>query len=309
MVKNYPNIGADIITITHPAFNGLTAENFFRWNGDVPGVGDRSPGAIFRCGIKPLNKTMVAVGGVGVARNSLYALAMMLSDVKVGKGIATLNQLEATCRYGNDSAATKYIQNLLKYVFSDETKYSTPLESFKLDKVDLNRCGLVDIGSGKRETVKGICFHVPEKAVKPEINRSIGIPVTKNVFYDPEYEAKYEKTHTDEGGLQHDYIDKIYILHGCESTGSGENIACYTLRYADDYTVRLKVTGGANIASADTIGDLPMAVNAGNGLFLTVWDNPHPAKKVKSLDVSCLGGKGFAVNGITCKLIRQRLHH
>ncbi len=307
IISGAPNISGDIVTITHPAFKDLSCYNFFRWNGNAPGV-NNCPGAIFTKAIKPVNKTMVMVGATAVPRTSLKALSMLLSDVKVGKGMAVFNQLEATSRYGSDSAATQYARNLIKYVLSNETKYSTPLDSYSLGKVNLYECGLVDLGKGQRLKTNGLCFNVPDKEISIGKGKTVAFDLTKNQFYDPKYEAKYDAEHVDEGGLQHNFMEKIFFLYSCDSIQPGKNAVALTIKYANGGKRKILLTGGVNISGANAKQDCPMAVNIGNGLFITSWLNPYPKAKIKSLEIVGLNATGFKLKGVTCKLIRGRTH-
>ena len=306
VVPGRSNVGTEIITLSHPAFKGLTPDNFFRWNGDAPGAG---PGVLFKNGLKPLNMAMVAVSGADVPRNTIDVLSMTLADVRVGKGVATLSQLEATCRYGSDPAATKYVQNLLVYILSDETGYSTALDGYILQKPDTNRCGLVALGAkGVRKTLLGIPFDLPAQPLSAD-GKSLQIPLLQNEFFDPAFEKAYAAAHTDESGLCHDQAAKIYLLHGEADAKPGEVAGTYRLLYADGgASALLPVVGGVNIGAKGAETAPSGALDAGGGLFLTAWDNPEPGRRLKGLEVDCANGKSFIVQGVTCELVRGRLH-
>ena len=326
IVRNHPNILTELVAIEHPVFQGLRPENFDRWNGTLPEA-SVCPGAVFVNAISPLNETVVASGCTDTPRNTTKAIQMTVSEVKVGAGIALFSQLEATRRYGSDSVATKYLQNALAHILSDETRYSTQLPALSLGEPDMSRCGLVDLSpygtgiygkekldwladvSGGRREYRGITFHVPEKAVILAYAGKIeDIPVGRSLLYDEKNEQEFLRTHHDFGPLQPEYIETLYFLHGSDRVQPGELVARYILHYADGTSAEFKVVGGLGIANHQETKDLPAALVAGNGLLVTVWDNPSPQKKVRSLDLVCTGKGNFVLGGITCKLIRAKVH-
>jgi hypothetical protein len=102
-------------------------------------------------------------------------------------------------------------------------------------------------------------------------------------------------------------FERLHILH---STGYGENpqmtegteIGAYTIRYADDTTERIPIVYGEDVRDWwdwPPRTDLKRAKVAWTGtnpfantyerkirLFAVTWTNPHPAKKVTSIDMN-----------------------
>ena len=108
------------------------------------------------------------------------------------------------------------------------------------------------------------------------------IPVGASKLYDPEYEKKYDLTHHDVAGLMIDSPGMLYILHGCDGGEEGELVMTYVLNYEDGKKAELKVVAGNNIGSVARNNNLPDAIAAGNGLYLTAWPNPRPGKKMRN---------------------------
>lgn len=88
----------------------------------------------------------------------------------------------------------------------------------------------------------------------------------------------------------------------------GQTVARYVLRYADGHSTDVAVVGGLHVAAPGDDSDVPEGIRAGDGLFVMAWDNPDPQRRVASLDVIAAGEGPFVLNGITCKLIRSKVH-
>ncbi len=326
IIRNYPNILSEMVIIEHPVFKGMTPDMLDRWNGTLPEA-PGCPGAVFVSTISPLNEAAVATGCMDVPRNTTKAIRMTVADVQIGKGMALLVQLEATRRYGRDAVATRFIQNALEYIVSDDTTFSAPLATFALGETDMNQCALVDLnrfgmyafGEGGlawlgdvrtgRQEYHGVVFDIPREG-KP-LGRSeklADIPVIEAKLYDAAVEQTFKDSHHDLGGLQSDFIEKFYFLHACNRVRSGELAGRYILAYTDGSQAEYAITGGVNILSCNEAAELPNAIYAGNGAYLAVWDNPYPHRKIKSLDLVVTGSGQMTVLGITCKLVRGKVH-
>ncbi len=106
ILGGYERIFADLIVPEHPVFEGLSPEQWSLWDG-----GHRE---IYKHFVRPFSESVLAAG----TNLRLVEMGMVVSEIKLGKGICLMSQPLATERYGQDSAATKYIQNLLKYTLS-----------------------------------------------------------------------------------------------------------------------------------------------------------------------------------------------
>lgn len=303
IVQNFPSVMSEVITLSHPAIKDMNAHNFRYWKGNAPLVGDRMPCAVMNCIIKPLNTTMVLTAGNDVARNSNDIIGMTLSDVKIGKGIAVLNMLEATSRYGEDAAATKYVQNLLQYILSDDMQYATEIAQATIPKVNPYGCGLVPLADqdNKRVELSGIFFDVPKTPVS--VVAPYQIPFLKNVFYDPEYEAKHESTFRDEKGLSHAMVQTFFIAHRAKEGKSGETIGTYRLHFDDGSFTDHALVVGKNIGLNN------QSIYEYGAFTLTLWENPFRNKTITSMEAIPEQGKRFEIFGITAELVRERLHY
>jgi glycosyl hydrolase family 2 len=119
---------ADLIEPEHPLLAGINKwENWRNWNAEH--------GRIFSFMGFPLNNGVILAGGTNGRNEKLKSarkltrFGMVAAEIKIGKGLLFLSQVEAMHLYGFDSVATKYIQNLFKYTLSDkwDGKYAAPL--------------------------------------------------------------------------------------------------------------------------------------------------------------------------------------
>ena len=95
----------DVITAKHPVFSGFTPRDWQMWNSDK---GSRS---LCNASALPLNESVLGAA----YHNPAIQVGMAIAEIKMGKGICFLSQVEALNRYGSDSVATAYVQNLLRY--------------------------------------------------------------------------------------------------------------------------------------------------------------------------------------------------
>jgi len=121
MFEDKAEIGTsvDIIESSHPLLNGINKwENWRNWNAKY--------GRIFSFMGFPLSKGVILAGGTN-GRNEklkkarkLTRFGMVAAEIKIGKGLLFLSQVEAMHLYGFDSVATKYLQNLFTYTLGEE---------------------------------------------------------------------------------------------------------------------------------------------------------------------------------------------
>jgi hypothetical protein len=94
----------------HPALAGLRIRDFADWEGEL--------GVIVDYSIEPLNGDVIAaVSNYGYA-GSAGGMRMAIAESHIGKGVSVLSQVNAVRRYGQDAVATRYVNQLLRYVLS-----------------------------------------------------------------------------------------------------------------------------------------------------------------------------------------------
>ncbi len=198
----------EILVPNHPIFKGLTQDNFNDWDGNS--------GLLFRKAFSPLNIGMLSVGPTTNWRRT-DSFKMVSAAYRLGKGEIILSAYDVTSRYGKDSVATKYTQNLLTYILTQPiSNLSLPIESEKvsnkfyyLEKKNayfVNLKNVVNRGfAGGRHSWadfgKGVGFseiptgittlsgRVPFNIINPETNHGLSCLVLKGARknYFPEY--------------------------------------------------------------------------------------------------------------------------
>jgi len=328
LVKRYGHILSEVIYLSHPIFNGLTYENWDRWNGDIPGVTSGNHGGIFASVISPLNASVLASGCMGVPRGGNDAIRMVVSEVKVGRGTVLLSQAEAVRRYQKDSVATKYLQNTLEYILSDK-HYGAEIGGLKIGAVNPDMCGYVDLKTcadvlpetdtqlsslkGGMSDFGGIRFVVakslrPEAAIMKSGERKELLLAGKVTLIYPEAETRFMAGQFDQGGLSLNRAYELYLLHTAAGTRETQKIATYKIHYKDGTAVDLEVKPGVNIGTIETNKDFEQANYVGNGLYLTKWINPHPEKELMKIGIEAGDEGRYLLLGITGRLIREKLH-
>jgi beta-galactosidase len=96
---------ADIILPDHPVFKDLTQSEFSYWGGSGKNR------EVYNYYTLPIQECMLMSGG----QYGGQTFGMPLCEFKIGKGLCMISQLDAVSRYGKDSAATKYLENLIAY--------------------------------------------------------------------------------------------------------------------------------------------------------------------------------------------------
>jgi len=328
VIKKYGGVIADMIEIKHPVFDKIRhVDNWDRWSGDLPEVwayGRR--GGIFSALIGPLNKTMLATGCLSIPRGSDKAVQMLISEVRAGEGVALLSQAVATRRYGIDSVATRYLQNTLKHILSDETGYARPVSGLRITNIDYRRCGYVDMakdlnhglgrigGDWRTKITKGIkkCgtlrFKLQDKGALIAGKKVLNL-TAKMKLMAPEWETEKRRRDTDQLGLQLTKAEAIYFLHTGMGIKKDEKVGKYIFMYEDGTKVEEELTGGSNIGSRQGRDDLENAQYVGEGFYVSRWVNPHTEKSLSKIEVVVESDTGkVLVAGITGYLIREKLH-
>lgn len=100
----------ELVLKRHPLFAGLGQDQFRYWNGNE---GDPESMELFRNAILPLNDGVLAM-----SMTFNYRMGMTVAEFRRGNGRWLISQLRALERLGRDSAATRYLFNLLDYITS-----------------------------------------------------------------------------------------------------------------------------------------------------------------------------------------------
>lgn len=125
-------IHADIIEPEHPVLKGINKpENWKKWSALY--------GKIYSYLAMPLNEGVIIAGNSngftdkGVKEDTMTRLGGLLCEIRIGKGLLILSQIDATSQYGFDAVATAYLNNLIKYVTGNEWdgRYACSLEDVK----------------------------------------------------------------------------------------------------------------------------------------------------------------------------------
>lgn len=98
----------DLIVPEHPVFNGLTQDDWQIWNG-----GNRELVTRY---VAPMSECVLATAG----RQRGAGFGMAVGEVRVGGGLCLFSQVLASRRFGKDSVATQYVQNVLRYALGPE---------------------------------------------------------------------------------------------------------------------------------------------------------------------------------------------
>jgi len=99
------NHHAELVTPAHPAFKGLSQDDFDTW-------AENPLGAVIRTGVAPLTPGVLAVKGRYI-REAPYSGALV--EHGVGKGRVVISCFAALEAFGTNPAAAKYLRNLVGY--------------------------------------------------------------------------------------------------------------------------------------------------------------------------------------------------
>ncbi len=321
---------ADMVVPTHPVFAGLQVNDYWNlWNGDLPEAqGYGREGGIYTCLIGPLNETVVATGLLDVPRANPKSVQMMIADAKVGQGMILVSQAEAVMRYGKDSVATKYLQNVLCYILSDEMNFSTSLSGFTINTLDFFNFGFVDMQSlanqgrvfpqdwldgveGGLKTLGQLRFRL-EKGKVLRLGAGTGSVTVKfpggMPLMFPEREKQKVVKDVDQGTLSRTMFDTLYVLHTVAKAGLGQVVGEYTLRYKDGTTATFPLVLGKNIGLDGKQDSLEDGKYLGSGLYVTRLVNPAQDKEVATLELKVAAGCELDVAGVTATLARKKIH-
>jgi hypothetical protein len=300
-------------------------------------------GGIYTALIGPLNQTAQATGVIDTPREARDAVAMLVSEVRMDKGLAFLSQAEATRRYGKDSVATRYLCNVIRHILSDETAYAYPLEGLHLAPVNRAQCGYIDLSAGASDEDIGNIDPAWVKEVNTGIkgfgnlpfrwngesaivlDRALGELMGDTVFdlektskvMDPAGEKPDSSADGGQGKLIPTRPESLYFLHAVEregvtedkeTKGPVEEVGAYVVTYADRTQVRIDIDAGNSINFRDVKRDADNAKYVGQGFYVSRWVNPYPEKPIKTIALVMKSNTmRLTVLGITSTLVRERV--
>ncbi len=321
------NVGS-IIAPDHPVFAGINASaNWDTWNGRLERTSrGGKQGGIFSALISPINKTALALGCQDTPRATDAAVQMLVSDVKVGQGQALVSQAAATFRYDSDSVATKFIQNCIKYILSDETGFAEPLSGLNILNVDSRRCGYIDLAAVAKQRVEvdqswldalrqglkscgGLRFMLADpRAALLTGGMEFKLPDAMQ-YMDPEWEAQKQATDHDQGALLKNRVDTLFIMAALPGPApDGAPAARLKLVFQDGAEEVRELIVGRDIAPVGRNSDLENAKYIGHGFYVTQWPSPRSDATVVKLTVEPLAEGGLLLGGITATLAREKVH-
>lgn len=309
-VRMVPALRADLVVPAHPAFAGLSQENFEYWSGDPLGYTAKyvmaSPG-----------RDIIVARPPYLTERETYTV---LSDGVLGSGRLINSQFDACARWDVDSAATVYLRNLLAAACSPAPNFIKPCDEsgsdFKASKqadfvfIDLSskaNMGFRDETAGDgtggwtdqgdndfrmmpvgRQHFRGIAFDIidPEKAggkscivlgsnPSGDFRSAVeGIPVNRK-------------------------LARLFFLHGEAFVSPGATLS-YTVHYDDGTSVPIVTEENITIADWWSSGDLPGAKlaftrknmkNREVGLMIMEWENPFPGKVITAISAAAPAGR------------------
>ncbi len=322
------NVG-NLLVADHPVFAGIKAdENWDTWNGPLEQAHQYGKqGGVFAALVGPMNGSELALGCCGVPREQANSIQMLVAEMQVGQGVALVSQPAATFRYDRDSVATRYVQNCIRHILSDDTRYAAVLGGPKLDPVNPRRCGVLELGRHAAQAVRAepgwfenlarglkdcgdVRFVMPGgKAALLTGPAEFALPGAVR-YLDPEGEARQQQKDTDQGPLLKNQPDRLYLLAALPAGAAkpGAPAARITLHYADGKTERWELVAGRDLAPAPDAGDLENAWRAGAGFHVTAWQTPYPDVPVTKMVIEPLAPGGLVVGGVTMTLVRGKIH-
>jgi len=133
-----PSSMTDIVTLTHPIFQGLERKDFHLLNG-LTYTSDRV--------LSPLTPAVLAA--TYRIRGEMSEVGMSVGEIALGQGVYMFSQIKALENYENDSVAARYLNNLLRYCVSQEWKadyaVSISAQAEKFKKPVVSSCFFFDL--------------------------------------------------------------------------------------------------------------------------------------------------------------------
>ncbi len=299
----------------HPIFTGCTWAHFDSWSGDR--------GLIVKSLLIPMNLCTLAAS----AGKATEPAGMAAAEIRIGQGGVLFSQLLAAGRYGQDGAATLYMNNLLTYILGKGiSREARELPRVKAFTVPEKRCVFIDLSKlanmGFKDTTAGdgqgglfdqgihdirtfptgqVSFRgVPFRITDPKTNHGKSCLVLYGKML-----KKFPKEFTGVS-VNRQALEKLYFLELAYWVKDEEPIARYRVRYTDGSVYEFNVVGKKDVGDWYAPKNLPNAVVAWQdenflfGVYLREWINPYPAKEIVSIDILSAGrASSLAVVGIT----------
>ncbi len=313
--KSGPATFVEEVCEDHPAFINLPQQCWDTWKGNR--------GLITSWSISPL--TANVLGGTGTFTNTNPSQVVMTqAEAKVGAGSMFLSTVDAIGRYDQDSAATRYVQNVLSYAltqnpwskarmaprgtslfdlgagdfFAVDMRKSCNSE-FKDDVAEDKKGGWTDQGINDMRTTplgRNTALGIPFTVIDPARNNAKSCIVLGGGPrpYLP-MEAK---------GIRVDKTAaKLFFFQTMAWCDSPKDtvVAQYLVHYADGKTETIPWKSETNIHDWYGPVDVPEARVAWRGSNLTgavvgyyvmPWENPRPETKIEAIDFI---SKGYGV--------------
>ncbi len=309
-LRSMPMVFADIVVGSHPAFKGLSQENFEFWNN--PAYAQTASVVM-----APLSQNVIVARGPMLGSQESFGA---LCDGLLGKGRIIASQLDASALWNIDSAATAYLRNLVSCALSPAPATARPWEisasKFNVSKnadmlfVDLKpkaNMGFKDEveGDGKggwtdqgdndfrmmplgRQTLRGAAFEIADPA-------SNGGKACISLMGTPKGEFLKEVKGLKVG----ERLSRLFFLHAeaYVSASQGQPALKYVVNYTDGKSQEIECLERLDICDWWGCGDLPrakLAVSAQNlkgqdvGLVAMEWDNPRPETPIESIDIQAM---------------------
>lgn len=298
------NSFADLVLPQHPLFREMGQEQFDLWS--------ESPnGDVLSSMISPITENVLAAKPPFLVRNTV---GMAVMEAKAGKGWVIASQLNASRNWKKESAATRYLRNLLEYAGNRPLrKEARPLASvtpaaYQAETEDLvmldlspwaNRSfrdetdhdgkgGWTDQGTNDfRIMPKGkiTAAGIPFRIIDPDQNNGKGCLIVRG-------SARKAFPPAIRGIRIGGRFSRLFFLH-TSAWGNAGTCGKYLFRYSDGSVGEYLLKGGRNIGDWWQVKQLPEArigftrKNASGaeiGFFVAEWVNPHPEKRIESME-------------------------
>ena len=299
-----PNSLADLVLPQHPIFRGMSQEQFDLWS-------SAENGDVLSAMISPITENVLAAKPPFLVKKTV---GMAIMEAAVGKGRLIVSQLNACANWKTESAATRYLRNLLEYAgnrplragarplaeiappeYQAETEDLAPIDlapwanrSFSDEKDNDGKGGWTDQGTNDFRvmptgTIKaaGIPFTIIDPAKNQDkgclMVRGSARPSLPSAIRDIRISGKYSR---------------LFFLHTSAWSNMGF-CGAYRIDYADGTSVDIPLNGDRNIGDWWQVKQLPEAkwgfarknaAGAEIGFFVMEWNNPHPEKTIERMD-------------------------
>ena len=298
-----PNTFVDLIHPAHPAFAGLTPRNFDTWvNPDH--------GYPITVSLNPFMKNALAARGPMAGQTGVTNAVL---EATFGKGRIFWSQLNLVTLHDLDGVAATCLRNVLDYLLNGERygrilpldpalSRSSEVNPENLESIDLRACvnrgfsddrdndgrgGWTDQGRNDFRNMplgRQIAAGIPFEIIDPESNGGRSCVVLRG----SERRAfPSEVTGIRIGGN----FTRLFFLHAA-AWCSGD-CGIYRIHYEDGGSCDVLLKAGVNIGdwwSTSYLSEAapgimrPNATKSQVGTYVACWENPHPEKKIATLD-------------------------